>query len=252
MKPTTAMMLLAAACCLVVCGPSTIKKQPVSQDSYLRAIRLMAEGDRLLQEDKVHLAVLKYVEASQADPYEEKAFNKLAGAYSRLGMYHQARKAVDRAIGLNRSYAFAYNTQGILDLADKNLKTATRSFRKAIKLKPDVASFYVNLGFAEGQRGNSEEALKAYQVASKLEPDVFEREHSINLAIGGSENPLRSYELGLVFAELGKLELCLWYLEKAISLGFDDYKRLGSELVLQKFRDTEKYQEFLEMYGIVQ
>jgi tetratricopeptide (TPR) repeat protein len=252
MKSKTAMMALAAACCSIVCGPKTIDKQPVPHESYSHAIRLMAEGDRLLQDEKVHLAMLKYLEASQENPYDEKAFNKLAGVYSRLQMYYQARKAVNRAIGLNKDYAFAYNTQGILNLTDKDLKGAASSFRKAIELKPDVASFYVNLGFAEGQRGNPERALRAYRRASELEPDIFERGQSRKLDITGFANPLRYYELGLVFAELDKFELCLWHLEEAISLGFDDYKRLRSEPALQRFRDLAEYQEFLDMYGVDQ
>ena len=62
----SAIILVAVLLFEVACGPRIIKKQPVPREKQLLAIRLMAEGDRLLQEKKDHLAMLKYLEASQA------------------------------------------------------------------------------------------------------------------------------------------------------------------------------------------
>jgi Flp pilus assembly protein TadD len=211
----------------------------------------MAEGDDLLREGKEHFAMLKYLEASRANPYEERVFNKLAVAYSRLGRFYQARRSVDRAIGLNNEYAHAHNTKGILYLEQDKLKNASRSFRKAIELEPKTASFYMNLGFAEVRKGNLEEGLAAYEKAYELNPDLLEDADLVELDLGGPVNADGYYQFGLVFAELGELNLCLWYLEKAISFGFDNYQRLASEPALQKFRNEEKYEEFLKQYGIV-
>jgi len=250
MKPRTAMILIAAACFIVACGPKTIKKRPVSPEARLEAIRLMGEGDALFRENKEHLAMLKYFEATKVNPYEEVAFNKLAIAQSRLGRYYQARRSVDRAIGLNREYARAYNTSGILYLVENDLKDASKSFRKAISLKPAVPGFYVNLGFTELRRGHLEEAIMAYETAAELQPDVFEKQDSVELDLGGPVDPASYYQLGLVFAKLGKLDLTIWYLEKAISAGFDDYETLVSEPVLMRFKDEEAYQDFLKRNGV--
>jgi len=197
------------------------------------------------------MAMLKYLEASQLNPYEEKVYNKLAVAYARLRMYYQARRAVNRAIGLNKDYAYAYNTEGILNLADKDLKAASGSFRKAITLRPDIASFHVNLGFAELERGNRKAAMEAYERANALDPELFQKDDFVELGLRGPVDPGHYYEFGLVFAELGKLDFCLWYLKKAIATGFDDYEKLLSEPVLQKFKDREEYQTFLQQYGVI-
>jgi tetratricopeptide (TPR) repeat protein len=250
MKPRTAMILVAAACFFVACGPKAIKKRSVSPEARLEAIRLMGEGDDLFSEGKEHLAMLKYFEATRVNPYEEVAFNRLAIAQSRLGRYYQARRSVDRAIGLNREYARAYNTRGILYLVENDLKDASRSFRKAISIKPDVPGFYVNLGFTEVRRGNLDEAITAYEKANELQPDVFEKQDSLELDLGGPVDPASYYQLGLVFAKLGKLDLTIWYLEKAILAGFDDYETLASEPVLMPYKEEQAYQSFLERNGV--
>jgi len=250
MKLTTAMILIAGACLSIACGPRRIEKRPVPQETRLKAIRMMGEGDDLFRAGKEHLAMLKYFEATQVNPYEEIAFNKLAIARSRLGMYHQARRSVDRAIGLNGDYARAYNTLGILHMVEKDLKAASESFRKAIELESCVPGFYLNLGFTEVQRGNLEEAMRAYQTAKELQPDVFENQEFIEMDLGGPVDSASYYELGLVFARFGKLDLCIGYLEKAVTAGFDDYESLASEPVLLKFRNEETYQNFLQRYGI--
>ena len=76
---------------LLACGPSRITKLPVPQERLLKAYRLMAEADRMLAEGKNHLAVLKYIEATTLNPYQETIFNKLAVAYCRIGRYPQAK-----------------------------------------------------------------------------------------------------------------------------------------------------------------
>ena len=252
MKSRTAIILIAAACWFVACGPKTIEKRPVSDENRHQAILRMAEGDRLLKEGKEHLALLKYLEASQLDPYEEMAFNKLALAYCRLQMYPQARSAVNRAIGLNREYAYAYNTQGILELSAQRPKSAAESFATAVELKPDVASFHVNLGYAEGQRGNTEKAIAAFRKARQIEPDIFDRQEFLELGSVGPVNPEHYYRLALVFAELASLHRSMYYLKRAFSSGFDDFERLASEPALQAFNEEPEYQDFLRSYGVIQ
>ena len=252
MRSRNAISLIAAACFFVACGPKTIEKRPVSDEKRHQAILMMAEGDRLRKEGKDHLALLKYLEASQLDPYEEMAFNKLALAYCRLQMYPQARSAVKRAIGLNKDYAYAYNTQGILELSAQKPKSAVQSFATAVELKPDVASFYVNLGYAEGQRGNTEAAIAAFRRARQINPGIFDRQEFLELGSVGPVDPEHYYRLALVFAELASLDRSLYYLEKAFSSGFDDFERLASEPALQAFNEMPEYQNFLRSYGVIQ
>ena len=88
MKTTTAMIAVAVACLITACGLKRIEKLPVPPEDRIRAIRFLAEGDELLRDEKEHLAMVKYLEATRLNPYDERAFNKLAIAYIRLGMYY--------------------------------------------------------------------------------------------------------------------------------------------------------------------
>jgi tetratricopeptide (TPR) repeat protein len=251
MRTITAMIAVAGTCLIVVCGPKRIEKLPVPAEDESRAIRLMAEGDELIREGKEHLAMVNYLEATRLNPYDERAFNKLATAYLRLGMYYQARRSVERAIGLERKYAHAYNTWAILHLVDNDLKDASKLFRKAIQLDPLRPSFHMNLGFAEVRKGNVEEGLRSYRRAYELNPDIFDGERTVELYLGEPVDSASYYQFALVFAELGKLGPCLWYLEKALTNGFDDFDRLLSEPILKKFEGLDEYREFLQKFGIV-
>lgn len=245
-------VMLAFLPFLIGCGPTTIKKLPVPREREVQAIRLVAEGDQLLHDGKEHLAMLKYLEASELNPYYELTFNKLAIAYTRLQMYYQARQSINRAIGLRRDYAYAYNTKGIIDLADRDLRSAERSFSMAIQLEPGVPSFYINHGYTLIQSGRLEEAMAAYQRALELDPGVLEGGRFLELTYRAEEEmpPEKYYEMARVFAELGNLDLSLRYLGRAFSLGFSDEKRLRGDPAFRKFAEIDKFRRFLEIHGV--
>lgn len=245
-------MLVAVLIVSSACGPKRIKKRPVPRAQQIQAIRLMAEGDALLQEDKDHLAMLKYLEASQRDPYFEVVFNKLAVSYSRLQRYFEARRAVDRAIGLNPEYPYAFNTKGIVELAERDSKAASRAFSEAIKLAPDIANFYINLGYSYIQRGKYEEALSAYRKALELNPEIFSAGSFIELSFSGESvlDPRKYFELAKVFAQLGNVENCIKYLEKAISAGLGDLREIKQEPLFKRLEQEPAYKDFLRVYGI--
>jgi len=141
MRNRTAWLLILACLLADSCGIRRIPKQSVAPEKVVRSYRLTAEADKLLEEGKDHLALLKYLEAADLNPYHEVIYNKVGIAYSKLTQYPQARRAVTRSIGLNPKYAFAYNTLGIVNLAEQNPKGAIKAFKKAISLNPNTASF---------------------------------------------------------------------------------------------------------------
>lgn len=196
--------------------------------------------------------MLKYVEASDANPYHEAVFNKLAVAYLRLGMHAQADAAIDRALRLQRNYAYAYNTRGILKLTQELPKDALKSFRKAIALDSSVATFYVNLGYCYIQLSQPSEARKAYGIALKMNPDLFSDEDIMHLSHTGAQqqNPEKYFELAKVFAELDNLDYTLRYLGQAFATGFSDSTRILMEDSFRRFHSNEKFKRFLLIHGI--
>jgi len=238
---------------LVSCsGIKRITKVKVPPDKVVQSYRLVAEGDKLLEEGKDHLALLKYLEAADLHPYHEVIFNKLAITYSKLVQYPQARKAVERALGLNPKYAFAHNTLGIVELAEQDPKGAVRAFNTAIDLSPRVASFYVNLGHAYMQRHKFEEARVAYRRALELDPRVFTETDTMELSFPEEKkpDPERPYQMAIFFAEAGDKAACLHHLSKALAAGFSDGKRLATEEAFEKFREDEDFNHLVDSYGL--
>jgi tetratricopeptide (TPR) repeat protein len=241
---------LVSAILLLACGPKSISKKPVPRENEIRAIRLMAEGDELLSEEKYHLAMLKYMEASDLNPYHEVVFNKLAIVYSRLDRFYEARVAINRAVGLNRQYAYAYNTLGILDMAEKDIEGAAKAFEKAISLQPQVPNFYANLFYAYVKMGLVEKGHDALRRALELDPDIFERGNFIEIGTANPDDPEEFYKLAISFAEINNLSYCLRYLGKALSLDLSNIQRIKSEKAFDGFRDDQKFQSLLRMYGV--
>lgn len=238
---------------LVSCsGIKRIPKMAVPPDKVISSYRLVAEGDKLLKEGKDHLALLKYLEAADLNPYHEVIFNKLGIAYSRLTRYSQAREAVERSIGLNPKYSYAHNTLGIVELAEQDPKGAVKAFRKAIDLTPQIASFHANLGHAYMQRHKFDEARKAYREALRLDPQVFSNTSAMELSFPEDPrpDPERHYQMAVFFAETGDKAACLSYLSKAFSAGFSDRERISGEVAFEKLRADQDFIQLLELYGL--
>ena len=233
-------------------GIKPISKVKIPSDRVVRSYRLVAEGDKLMEEGKDHLALLKYLEAADLNPYHEVIFNKLAITYSRLVQYPQARKAVERSLGLNPKYAFAHNTLGIVELAEQNPKGAVRAFHAAIELSPRVASFYVNLGHAYMQRHKFKEAREAYREALEIDPKVFTGTDTMELTFpeDTKPDPERPYQMAIFFADAGDKASCLRYLSKAFAAGFTDGKRIATEAAFEKFRQDQDFINLLDSYGL--
>ncbi len=238
---------------LISCsGIKRISKVKVPPDKVVQSYRLVAEGDKLLEERKDHLALLKFLEAADLNPYHEVIFNKLAITYSKLVQYPQARKAVERALALDPKYAFAHNTLGIVELAEQDPKGATRAFNAAIDLKPNIPSFYVNLGHAYMQRHKFQEAREAYRKALEIDPRVFTDTDTMELSFPEERkpDPERPYQMAIFFAEAGDKTSCLHYLSKAFAAGFTDAKRLATEAAFEKLREDEDFIRLLDSYGL--
>jgi tetratricopeptide (TPR) repeat protein len=250
-RPSVSIFLLVlVVCCSCASRIKGIEKSPVSTEDRTRAHRLLLEGDQLIREQKDHLALRTYVEASTLNPYDEVVFNKLAIAYSRLLMFRESEAAIERSIRLNREYAYAYNTKGITALAQDQLKKAAKSFRRAIALNPQPL-FYFNLGTTYLQMEKYEEGRSAFQQALKLNPNVFEMEGAIQVETrAGESNADRHFKLAAIFAELGAKEACLDNLAKAFNNGFEDRNRLNSEPAFAQLRSDPDFIRLIELYGM--
>ncbi len=250
MRFKPALVLLLATSCLAGCA-SRIKKLPVPPEQRIQARQAMIEGDQLMREGKDHLALLRYVEASTLDPFNEVVFNKVAVGYSRLLRFDLAKKAIDRAVRLNPDYAYGHNTRGIIFLATQDLGQAIESFQRAIQHIPGKAAFHVNLGNAYLQKGRFEKGRQELLTAVALDPRVFEYKGVIQVAsLRAEPTPEHSYQMAKLFAELGDRETALHYLRKAFVAGFRDAARLRKEPAFKRLLQDPEFVDLTNGYGL--
>lgn len=253
MRERLAILIAGLILALPACtGIHQIKRGQIAPDKVALSYRLTAQGDKLLEEGKDHLALLKYLEAADLNPYQEAIFNKLAIAHSRLFQFDRAKKAAERALGLNPKYPYGYNTLGIIRLADGDGKGAIKALKKAVQLRPGVAGFHVNLCQAYMQERNYKAAKKECFEALQLDPLAFNRKDTVELnsPSGEQPDPERHYQMALFFAELGNKDSCLVYLQKALSAGFNNAKRISEEKAFKNLKSDEDFTRLLQSYGL--
>ena len=231
--------------------PSKITPVEIPQEDRLKTRQLMLEGDVLLQDGKDHLALLKYLESSTLYPYSQHCFNKLAVAYARILMFSQAKRAVDRAIRLDGEYPHGYNTRGIIRMALGNPGAAVSSFEKALHYSPQNSVFYLNLGRAHMEAGNFKKSRSALKRALQLNPNVLNLEDTLEVSASNKRDDTESfYRMAQLFAEVGDVDACLYYLGKTLQSGFRDGDRLHKDKAFEALRHTRAFIELVSSYGL--
>ena len=114
-------ILLGPLAAITACGLRLphIEKAPVAAEEVAKANAAAREGDILLGKGEAYAALLKYLEATKLHPYSDVMYNKLAITYTKLNFYDRALDSVARSLALNREYAYAYNTLGIIRLMQR-------------------------------------------------------------------------------------------------------------------------------------
>jgi len=97
--------------------------------------------------------------------------------YDKQGDVVSALKDYNKAIELNCSNSFAYNSRALL-FANRHFDSALKDYNESIRLNPKCASTYNNRGSLLFSQGNFEAALIDYTAAINLEPYSKGRAHT--------------------------------------------------------------------------
>ena len=165
-------------------------------------------------------------------------------------MFPQAKRAVDRAIRLDGEYPYGYNTRGIIQMALGKPGAAVSSFEKALHYSPQNPIFYLNLGRAHMEVGNFKKSRSALKRALQLDPDILHLKAAIEVSTRNKRDDSESYyRMAQLFAEVGDVKACLYYLGRALESGFRDRDRLHNDKEFEALRDTRA---FIELARIMQ
>lgn len=101
-------------------------------------------------------------------------------------------------------------------------------YENIIKERPDFVSALISLGDAYTRKGFYSEGLRVDRKLVNLKPD----------------DPVIHYNLACSLSLTGKPKVALEELEKAVSLGYDDFSYILEDADLEAVRNSEEFKTF--------
>lgn len=244
-------------------APKTRKTDSTAYQLFLEGLYLK----RQLSRDSLQKAIEAFNQAVEIDPSYAPAWAELADTYiwgggsEKLSPKERAAladQAIERAIGIDPDYAFAYYVRGISWIFTKrNFDRAIEDFEHALELEPDNAFMIAAIGKHAVVTGQFDHAITQFQAALALEPVVPEfhfylgkaylgsgrldkAEASFRKTLDLSPTAYGNYELWETLFLKGELAAALAQTEL---LGFSTYALAVTHFALG---DLEKADEYLE------
>lgn len=84
-------------------------------------------------------AIREYEEAVRRDPNNASYYNNLAAAYLKMGVFNDAKKAVEKSLELDKTYVKAWAKKGDIEFFMKEYHKSMDSYKAGLQLEPDNA-----------------------------------------------------------------------------------------------------------------
>ena len=169
-------------------------------------------------------------------------WNKIGVACQQDNNYSAARKAYKQSIALDKTFSDPWNNMGTTYFLSNKFKQSLKYYEHAIALEPRSALFHLNLGTSFSRLKKYDQAVKEYQVALTIDPTVLAQHGSGGSTIQPQHPDVDYfYNMGKVFASLGRTDEAIRYLRRAFEEGFKNYKKLDADPDFQKISKNPSY-----------
>ena len=101
---------------------------------------ILAEGSRLVQDQKLYRAIEVFTKAIELDPNWAEAWNKRATVLYMIGEYQESQNDIDKVLNLEQRHFGALAGQGLVNIKLKNYEKAIESYEKAQEIYPAMQS----------------------------------------------------------------------------------------------------------------
>lgn len=169
-------------------------------------------------------------------------WNKIGIACQQDDNYSAARKAYKRSMSLDKTFSDPWNNLGTTYFLSNKFKQSVKYYEHAIALEPRSALYHLNLGTSFSRLKKYDQSIKEYQVALTIDPNVL-GEHGSGGSVIQPQHPDVDYfyNMGKVFASLGRNDEAIRYLRRAFEEGFHNLKRLDADPDFQKISKDPSY-----------
>jgi len=167
----------------------------------------MMEGNANKDDSRYDMAKTEFNKALSADPMLLAAYNNLAVAYRKLGMYEEARQAISKAIEIMPKDAEGWFSLFEIYLIDAETEKAKDSLQKALSYDPDDQILLITAG----------EIFMRFSMFTEA-VDMFERAAEIN----PSYKIIFNY-LGICYRRLNQIDDAIACYDKALDIDPEDH-----------------------------
>lgn len=125
---------------------------------------------------------------AQQDPADAEAMYHLADLYDRNAQYPEAIETYKKVIKLKPDMGYAYFKMGTAYDRLNQPAEALKAFRTATKYLPKHAVLYNNMGIAYGKLGKLNDEINALKTAVKLRPSYSAAHYNLGVAYIKAKN----------------------------------------------------------------
>ncbi len=242
-------LAVGPACASAMDSPQGLSQPPASAIPAPNAspYELEAQADQLRLQ-KRYLDSIDCYKAAIAKQPTAALWNKLGMVYLLSQHVHDAQKAFDRAIRMDKNEPKYYNNRAYIELVKKNFGKAVKYYQKALSLRPESADFHYNLGSAYFDKHEYADSAAQFRTAFTLDPAVFEH-HSragiVALASTPEDRAAFQFMVAKMYAQLGDFDRSLEYLRKAMEDGFKGIQKVYSEPEFATLRTDKRFSELM-------
>jgi len=94
-------------------------------------------GNAAFRDGNFPQAITEYEEAVKRDPTNAPYYNNLAAAYLKMGVFNDAKRAVEKSLELDRNYVKAWAKKGDIEFFMKEYHKSMDSYKAGLQLEPD-------------------------------------------------------------------------------------------------------------------
>ncbi|MBD2541482.1 toll/interleukin-1 receptor domain-containing protein [Coleofasciculus sp. FACHB-SPT36] len=157
--------------CLAISRANYVVPEPMVDEKIQHQItRLINEGDRFYDQDKLEEAIYKYREALSLDFRNVLAHHNLGVVLAKQNNLEEAILEFEQVIKLNPNDADAYYNLGNIFKEKSELEEAVEKYRKAISIDPTNDDAHCNLGNVLRIQGELNKAILECKISLHLDP----------------------------------------------------------------------------------